>query len=130
MLKGINWTSASAPQTEKHDILHSRIEKSIVACLRGFLWSYYNGKCPERISLCESALNARAQISARKWIHSLKENGRAFYQPDLHACAQKIYSLLSLINTIWSVGIHWQKNTLAHMPANVNQYLHSITVVV
>ncbi len=61
---------------------------------------------------------------------TLTENGRAFYQPDLHAGAQKIYSLPSLINAIWSVGIHWQKHTLAHMPADVNQYLHSITVVV
>ncbi len=63
ILKGIKRTSSSAPPTEKHDILDSRIKKSIVACLRWFLWSYCNDKCPERISLCERALNARAQIS-------------------------------------------------------------------
>ncbi len=55
ILKGIKRTSSSAPPTEKHDILHSGIKKSIVAGLRWFLWSYCNGKCPERISLCESA---------------------------------------------------------------------------
>ncbi len=35
---------------------------------------------------------------------TLTENGPAFCRPDLHACAQKISSLLSLINAIWSVG--------------------------
>ncbi len=46
--------------TEKHDILHSQINTSIIAFrhdfllvlivrLRRFLWSYFNDKCPERI---------------------------------------------------------------------------------
>ncbi len=39
---------------------------------------------------------------------TLAEHGRVFYRPDLHACAQKWSSLLSLINAIWCVGIHWQ----------------------
>ncbi len=72
ILKWIKRTSSSAPPAEKHDILRSRITKSIVACLRRFLSSYSNDKCPECISLCESALNAWAQISllARGFIHS------------------------------------------------------------
>ncbi len=130
ILKGIKRTSSSAPPTEKHDILDSRIKKSIVACLRWFLWSYCNDKCPERISLCERALNARRKsLCSQVDSFTLTENGCAFNQPDLHASAQKISSLQSLINAIWSVGIHWQKHTLAHMPANVKQYLHSSSCI-
>ncbi len=59
-------SSARAPPTEKHDILHSfnQLKKSIAAfihdfllilivCLRRFLCSYFNDKCPElHYSLC------------------------------------------------------------------------------
>ncbi len=55
-------SSARAPPTEKHNILHSfnQLKKSIAAfrhdfllilivCLRRFLCSYFNDKCPQRI---------------------------------------------------------------------------------
>ncbi len=75
-------------------------------------------------------MRERKSLCSQEHSFTLTENGRPFYWPDLHVCALKISSLLSLIKAIWSVGIHWQKHTLAHMPTNVNQYIHSITVVV
>ncbi len=49
VFKGIKRTSSIAPPTEKHDIIYSQIKKLFVACLRRFLWSYCNEKCPEHI---------------------------------------------------------------------------------
>ncbi len=113
ILKGIKWTSSSAPPTERHDILHSRMRKSIVACLRHFLWSYCNVKCPERISLCQSALNAREQISLLTggFIH--------FHRKMTRFLSARLTSMRSK-NIFCCVGIHWQKHTLVHMPTNVN----------
>ncbi len=86
-----------------------------------FLRSYFNDKCPERIIACKSASNARTQTSPlaggfpfihshRKWARSV----RHYMSPEF--------------NVAISVGMHRQKPKLAHMPTNVNQYLHSITV--
>ncbi len=57
-----SYGNGRAAHMEKHDILHSfnDLKKSIAAfrhdfllilivCLRQFLWSYFNDKCPERI---------------------------------------------------------------------------------
>ncbi len=65
-------------------------------------------------------MRERKSLCSQMDSFTLSENGRAFYRPDLHACVQKRSSPLTLINAIWSVGIHWQKHTLAHMPANLN----------
>ncbi len=89
-LKGIKRTSSSAraPPTEKHDILHSfnKLKKSMEVFRHDFLLlflrSYCNDKCSERIIACKSASNARAQTSPlaggfpfihshRKWTPSL-----------------------------------------------------------
>ncbi len=70
-------------------------------------------------------------LSARRWINSLSQKTDALsIDQTLHACSQKLSSLLSSVNATWSVGIHCQTHTLVHMPTNVNQYLHSITVLV
>ncbi len=88
-LKGIKRTSSSAraPSTEKHNILHSfnELKKSMEAFrhdfLLLFLLSYFNDKCSERIIACKSASNARAQISPLAggfpFIHSHRKRTRS-----------------------------------------------------
>ncbi len=88
-LKGIKRTSSSAraPPTEKHDILHSfnELKKTMEAFrhdfLLLFLWSYFNDKCPEHIIACKSASNARAQTSPLAggfpFIHSHRKRTRS-----------------------------------------------------
>ncbi len=107
-LKGIKRTSSSAraPPTEKHDILHSfnKLKKSMEAFrhyfLLLFLRSYFNDKCPERIIACRSASNVRAQTSPLAgrfpFIHSQKTDTLSIGQT-LHGCAQKWSSLLNLM---------------------------------
>ncbi len=80
-------SSARAPQTEKHDILHSfnELKKSMEAFRHDFLLlflrSYFNDKCPERIIACKSASNARAQTSPLAggfpFIHSHRKQTRS-----------------------------------------------------
>ncbi len=113
---------------QKHNILHSRIKKLTVACLRQFLWGYCNDKCPELISLCKSALNAQAQISllARGFIHSHRKRTR-FLSARLTCMRSK---------KIFSPEFNKRNLECGHplaetcIGAYVNQYLHSITVVV
>ncbi len=88
-LKGIKRTSSSAraPPTEKHDILHSfnELKKSMEAFRHDFLLlflrSYFNDKCPERIIACKSASNAWAQTSPLAggfpFIHSHRKRTRS-----------------------------------------------------
>ncbi len=96
-LKGIKRTSSSAraPPTEKHDILHSfnELKKSMEALrhdfLLLFLWSYFNDKCPERIIACKSA-----NLSAGRWIpiHSHRKRTRSLSVRH-YMCALKNYLL-------------------------------------
>ncbi len=134
---GIKRTSSSAraPPTEKHNILHS-FNESMEAFRHDFLLlflrSYFNDKCPERIIACKSASNARAQTSPLAggfpFIHSDGlENGHALYRSDI-TCVRSKMIFSPEFNVAISVGMHRQKPKLAHMPMNVNQYLHSITV--
>ncbi len=116
-------SSARAPPTEKHNILHSfnQFKKSIAAfrhdfllilivCLRRFLCSYFNDKCPQRIIAYAKGKYLCSQVVS----FPLTENVLSISQI-LHVYAQKWSSLLSLINTTWSVGIHWQKHTFLHI---------------
>ncbi len=103
-LKGIKRTSSSAraPPTEKHDILHSfnELKKSMEAFRHDFLLlllrSYFNDKCPERIISCKSASNARAQTSPLTggfpFIHSHRKRMRSLSVRH-YMCALKNYLL-------------------------------------
>ncbi len=130
-------SSARAPPTEKHDILHSfnELKKSMEAFRHDFLLlflrSYFNDKCPERIIACKSASNARAQISPLAggfpFIHSHRKQTCSLSVRH-YMCALKKMIFSPEFNVAISVGMHRQKHKLAHMPTNVNQFLHSITV--
>ncbi len=95
ILKGIKRTSSSAPSMEKHDILHSWIKKLIVGCLRWFLWSYCNEKCPERIiyPMWERIKCANINLSARRWIPSLSQKTDALSIGQTYMRALKKYLL-------------------------------------
>ncbi len=87
---------------------------------------------PERIIACKSASNAQEQISPAHMIpiHStLTEYGRALYRADISLLG--VHSKI-IFSPEFNVAILWactgRKHKLAHMPTNVNQYLHSITV--
>ncbi len=58
---------------------------------------------------------------------TLTENGHALYQSDITSVRLKIIFSPEL-NVAIILGMHQQKHKLVHMPTNVNQYLHSITV--
>ncbi len=116
-------SSARAPPTEKHNILHSfnQLKKSIAAfrhdfllilivCLRRFLCSYFNDKCPQRIIAYAKGKYLCSQVDSFPPTENVLSIGQI-----LHVCAQKLSSLLSLINTTCSVGIHWQKHTFLHI---------------
>ncbi len=99
-LKGIKRTSSSAPPTEKHDILHSQIKKSIVVfrhdfllvlivSLRRFLWSYFMRNVQSALySLCE--MRERKSLCSQVNSFPLTENGRAFYRSDITWVRSKI----------------------------------------
>ncbi len=73
ILKRIKRTSSSAPPMEKHDILHSRIKIWLWLVWRGFYGVIVMTNVQSALySLCERALNARAQISllTRGWTTS------------------------------------------------------------
>ncbi len=128
-LKGIKRTSSSAraPPTEKHDILHSfnELKKSMEAFRHDFLLlflrSYCNDKCPERIIACKSASNARAQTSPLAggfpFIHSHRKRTRTLSVRHYMCALKMIFS--PEFNVAISVGMHRQKPKLAHMPTNV-----------
>ncbi len=67
----------------------------------------------------------RSQVDSHSF--TLSENGRALYLSDI-TCVRSKMIFSPEFNVAISVGMHWQKPKLAHMPTNVNQYLHSITV--
>ncbi len=69
----------------------------------------------------------RSQVDSHSFTLSLTENGRALYRSDITCVRSKII-FSPEFNVAISVGMHRQKPKLAHMPTNVNQYLHSITV--
>ncbi len=73
-------------------------------------------------------MRERKSPLAGEFPHSLSQKTDALsIGQTLHVCAQKmIFS--PEFNVAISVGMHRQKHKLAHMPTNVNQYLHSITV--
>ncbi len=60
---------------------------------------------------------------------TLTENGRTLYLSDI-TCVRSKMIFSPEFNVAISVGMHRQKPKLAHMPTNVNQYLHSITVYI
>ncbi len=67
----------------------------------------------------------RSQVDSHSF--TLTENGHALYLSDI-MCVRSKMIFSPEFNVAISVGIHRQKHKLAHMPTNVNQYLHSITV--
>ncbi len=67
----------------------------------------------------------RSQVDSHSF--TLTENGRALYLSDI-TCVHSKMIFSPEFNVAISVGMHQQKPKLSHIPTNVNQYLHSITV--
>ncbi len=94
--------------------------KSIRVSPLGLLYSLLQPARAHQMPECKSL---RSQVDS----FTLTENRRAPYRSDI-TCVRSKMIFSPEFNVAISVGIHRQKHKLVHIPTNVNQYLHRITV--